>query len=628
MRETNFIKQNKEEWKELERTLQLGKKDPDKLNDLFVKITDDLSYSRTFYPNRSVRVYLNSLAQQVFYSIYKNKKTTTRRFLSFWTDELPQIMYESRKDLYIAFTIFMFAVFIGAFSTAMNPEFPRVILGDMYVEMTIENIQNGDPMAVYKGDNELFMSLAITWNNLRVAFLTFVAGVFWGIGTIGILISNGIMLGSFQYFFYQQDSAVFQESVLTIWMHGALEISSIVLAGAAGMALARGLIFPGTLSRLQAFQLSAKRGIKIMLGITPIFIIAGFIEGFITRHTDVNDFVRGIFIILCFAFVLFYYVIYPRMKAKRGFTSNLNEVRLPPTKNTPINFGKIKTNADIFNDIFPFYKKHLGQLLRPALLGIPLYLGAIFLIYGTALKDLLIYNNWSIMSIQTWDVHVYNVGEVLNNPDIPLLGGLNILLFSTIVYGIYWVFIQQYEEQSKGYTTDKKWLFHAGNWIKVAMIIGLIQYLQYTIPTLAVILVSPFLLFWLTVMVLDNRNVFSSIPRTIVLLRTGFFQTVGIFWLTFFMGYVFTFIANSDFIWFLLDVVGWNIADRGDSLLTTLSILVTGVYLLSFSLLAPLFIVGKSILFYSLKEIRDADALEERISAIGIKRQAYGIERE
>ena len=71
MRETNFINQNKEKWKELERTLQLGKKDPDKLNDLFVKITDDLSYSRTFYPNRSVRVYLNSLAQQIFYSIYK-----------------------------------------------------------------------------------------------------------------------------------------------------------------------------------------------------------------------------------------------------------------------------------------------------------------------------------------------------------------------------------------------------------------------------------------------------------------------------------------------------------------------------------------------------------------------------
>ena len=67
MRETNFIKQKKDKWIELERTIQQVNPDPDKLNDLFVQITDDLSYSRTFYPNRSVRVYLNGLAQQIFY---------------------------------------------------------------------------------------------------------------------------------------------------------------------------------------------------------------------------------------------------------------------------------------------------------------------------------------------------------------------------------------------------------------------------------------------------------------------------------------------------------------------------------------------------------------------------------
>ena len=72
MRETHFIKQNKDKWKEFERILEFKEKDPDKLNDLFVQITDDLSYSRTYYPNRSVRVYLNNLAQQIFYSIYKN----------------------------------------------------------------------------------------------------------------------------------------------------------------------------------------------------------------------------------------------------------------------------------------------------------------------------------------------------------------------------------------------------------------------------------------------------------------------------------------------------------------------------------------------------------------------------
>ena len=73
MRETSFIKQNKDKWKEFEHDLNKENADPDKLSDLFIQITDDLSYSRTFYPNRSVRVYLNNIAQQIFYSIYKNE---------------------------------------------------------------------------------------------------------------------------------------------------------------------------------------------------------------------------------------------------------------------------------------------------------------------------------------------------------------------------------------------------------------------------------------------------------------------------------------------------------------------------------------------------------------------------
>ena len=75
MRETNFIDQNKKKWKDFERVLDGQYKDPEKLKDLFIQVTDDLSYSRTFYSNRSVRVYLNNLAQRVFFSIYKSKKS-------------------------------------------------------------------------------------------------------------------------------------------------------------------------------------------------------------------------------------------------------------------------------------------------------------------------------------------------------------------------------------------------------------------------------------------------------------------------------------------------------------------------------------------------------------------------
>ena len=174
MRETGFIKQNKEKWKEFEKTLEYKDKDPDKLNNLFIQITDDLSYSRTFYPNRSVRVYLNNLAQQIFHSIYKNKKTQWNRLIYFWTDELPHLVYTAKKEFQLSLFIFLLSFAIGALSSAMDPDFPRVILGDNYVDMTIENIETGDPMAVYKQRGEFGMSLGITANNLYVAFFTFV----------------------------------------------------------------------------------------------------------------------------------------------------------------------------------------------------------------------------------------------------------------------------------------------------------------------------------------------------------------------------------------------------------------------------------------------------------------------
>ena len=204
MRETDFIEQNKQKWRELEGLLKEERKDPDKLSQLFVQVTEDLAYSQTFYPNRTVRVYLNNIAQQVFHKIYKNRKEHKSRFFHFWKDELPRLVYESRKQLGLSLIIFLISFIIGVVSTAYDSHFPRVILGNEYIDMTLENIKKGDPMAVYKKSGSSEMFLAISLNNLRVAFLTFIFGAFYMIGTIFLVIYNGIMVGTFQYFFFQQ----------------------------------------------------------------------------------------------------------------------------------------------------------------------------------------------------------------------------------------------------------------------------------------------------------------------------------------------------------------------------------------------------------------------------------------
>ena len=112
MRETKFIEQNRKKWENLEQMLETDTQDPEKLNEQFVQVTDDLSYARTFYPNRSVRVYLNGLAQRIFSSIYKGKKADGNRFKKFWVDEIPQLVYESRTEFQLALGLFALSMLI------------------------------------------------------------------------------------------------------------------------------------------------------------------------------------------------------------------------------------------------------------------------------------------------------------------------------------------------------------------------------------------------------------------------------------------------------------------------------------------------------------------------------------
>jgi uncharacterized membrane protein SpoIIM required for sporulation len=311
MKEAVFIRQNKEKWEGYEHSLKaIGKQSPDILADIYIDVTNDLSFAQSHYPSSPVTRYLNGLSAKLHQFIYRKKKENFSRIVTFWTRDVPEIMYRSRRELLYSFLIFAVAMLTGAFSAANDDAYVRLILGDRYVDMTLNNIAHDDPMAVYKSSDEGIMFWSITINNIRVSFFAFISGIFTSISTAFLLIRNGIMLGSFQYFFYEQ--GLLLDSLLSIWIHGTLEISAIIVAGAAGITMGNGWLFPKTYSRLVSFQRSAKRGGKIVVGTVPIFIIAGFLESFITRHTEFPNFIRLLIILLSLSFVVFYYVIYPR----------------------------------------------------------------------------------------------------------------------------------------------------------------------------------------------------------------------------------------------------------------------------------------------------------------------------
>lgn len=362
MKETRFIEQNREKWASYEQMLQSRDSDPAKLNDLFVQIMDDLSYARTFYPNRSVKVYLNHLAQRIFHDIYKGRRFPKEKLVRFWTDQLPQVIWESRRAMQLSLLLFILSFAIGVLSSIINPEFARVILGNEYVDMTLANIEKGDPMAVYKDPGAAGMAAGIAANNLFVALKTAIMGVLASVGTAFMMIYNGIMVGAFQYFFI--DKGLFWPSFLTIWIHGTLEISAIIIAGGAGLTAGAGLLFPGTYSRTQAFQITMRRGLKIFIGIVPVIILAAFFEGFLTRFTETPDVLRGLFILLSLAFVLGYFVWLPWNKARLGaFPAEDKDADLPPDVLTAIEVHTVKTAGGIISDAFTIFKRHIGWSL-------------------------------------------------------------------------------------------------------------------------------------------------------------------------------------------------------------------------------------------------------------------------
>ena len=315
MKEAVFIHLNKNKWKDYEESLsQIRQQSPDILADIYIDVTNDLSFAQTHYPDSKIAIYLNNLSSRLHQFINEKKKRKFSEIIDFWRTDIPVIMYQCRKEFLISFLVFAFFAFLGAFSAANDDTYIRVIMGDRYVDMTLENIENNDPMAVYKQSEEAGMFWGITINNIRVSFLTFIYGLFTSLGTIYILMHNGIMIGAFQYFMYEQ--GLLWESFLTIWLHGTLEISAIIIAGCAGITMGNGWLFPGTYSRFESFKKSARKGAKIIMGTVPIFIIAGFIESYLTRHTGAPNFLRLGLILLSLGFVIFYYVIYPKKLVK------------------------------------------------------------------------------------------------------------------------------------------------------------------------------------------------------------------------------------------------------------------------------------------------------------------------
>jgi uncharacterized membrane protein SpoIIM required for sporulation len=314
LREALFIKKNKDRWEEIS---QFPSSNIDEMADEFTSLVEDLGYAKTFYPHSKVTNFLNAEASKRYIAIYNNRKEEENKIVQFFKTSLPLTIAKHQKVIGICFVFFMVFFFVGFFSAMKDETIVNDILGDSYVKMTEKNIEEGNPFGVYQRDNPFLMWLGIFINNTKVSFTYYLQGIaFFWFAPVN-LIENGLMVGSFDYFFYSKGlGGLF---ILTVMIHGTLELSAIVIAVAACIVLGKSWMFPGTLNRLDAFKVGAKESLKIIIGLVPIFVIAAFFEGFVTRHYKMNPLISGSILLASASFMIFYFGIYP-IKVKNKST--------------------------------------------------------------------------------------------------------------------------------------------------------------------------------------------------------------------------------------------------------------------------------------------------------------------
>ena len=319
MRESLFIKQNSDRWKEYETTTTSN---PDEIAERFITITDDLAYAKTFFPKARTTSYLNNLAAGFHQSIYKNKKENSNRIFKFWKYELPLLFRRYHNQLLYSFIFFAVFFLIGWISAKYDTNFVRLIMGNSYVNMTNANIAKGDPFGVYKSQDSTQMFFMIVSNNLYVTVLNYVSGILFSLGTLAMLFQNGVMLGSFEYMFVSRGLGL--QSVLVIFIHGTLEISSLIIAGGAGLVFGNSIIFPKTFNRLVSFKRGAIDGMKITIGILPVIVVAAIFESFVTRHTEMPISLSLFILIASLLFIVWYVIIYPIQLTRKIKNININ----------------------------------------------------------------------------------------------------------------------------------------------------------------------------------------------------------------------------------------------------------------------------------------------------------------
>ena len=279
----DFLGSRLEKWKRLEeltarasriRLNNLSGEEVREFGRLYRRTAADLAIAREEVRDQRLVNYLNHLVARAHGAIYRSESSGFGVFLSFFRFEFPAVFRKTFPYILTSFMLFIvplaFALVMSIiddrFADAVEPGLKELIAG--HYNWT-ESVNKGNALA----------STSIQTNNITVTFVAFAGGVFAGLGTVLVLVQNGISIGMTMGLCIKYR---FWDILIFITAHGVIELTAIFIAGGAGLLIGKALLMPGDHRRIDAVVTNGLLAIKLIMGCVPMLLIAGLIEGFVS----------------------------------------------------------------------------------------------------------------------------------------------------------------------------------------------------------------------------------------------------------------------------------------------------------------------------------------------------------